>query len=76
MSIEHRTRLEYQGVDDDGIYQFPMQKVVAIPWCTTHNERFSHTNSDECAVGYWNSDVNSSCVISSGGPDHKWWMDE
>ena len=54
----------------------------AIPWCTTHdmNVTIGHKYRtwiwDGCiaAVTEWRDDTDS-CVISTGGPDHKWWFD-
>ena len=44
----------------------------AISWCTTHDNEAVHEQGTGCyqaiAIGNW-----SDSVISSGGPDHKWW---
>ena len=43
----------------------------AIPWCTTHSDVAS-LDAEKC----WAYVVEpGACVISSGGPDHKWWKD-
>jgi len=60
----------------------------AIPWCTTHDEKLPDGPELEkveprCWFDYFygvkDGDGNRvgslMCVISTGGPDHKWWMD-
>ncbi len=56
---------------------------VAIPWCTTHDNGACYYNGAVYETGCWTHDNISSrstanwpdCVISQGGPDHKWWKD-
>ncbi len=50
---------------------------TAIPWCTYHNyaavyDRGYH-HCQEQSEGHGGRD---SCVISMGGPTHKWWVDD
>jgi hypothetical protein len=46
----------------------------AIPWCTTHNAQGTPLQS--CWVGNTPyTDAHKDCVISTGGPDHRWWVD-
>ena len=52
----------------DYYYTTVDQKVIS--WCTTHDK--SSTYGKSCAVA---TDDGPVCVISSGGPDHKWWQD-
>ena len=54
----------------------PWGKQEAIPWCTTHDD-FAHdtTCSAFIVAVEHDSDVPAACVISMGGPDHKWWVD-
>ena len=40
-----------------------------IPWCTTHD-----TKGDNTHLMFRRGQ--KICVISTGGPDHKWWKDE
>ena len=42
----------------------------AIPWCTFHKRSVVFPESGLCADGP------VGCMISTGGPDHKWWRDE
>ncbi len=42
---------------------------TAIPWCTIHN--VSDVVGNMCSLRQLGVD----CVISRGGPDHKWWRD-
>ena len=67
---EIRTRLEYQGITD-GVYQFPSLSVKAIPWCTTHDSR---VEDDYCHHADRSHNIGD-CIVSTGGPEHKWWMD-
>ena len=66
----------------------PVSNQQAIPWCTTHDEKLPNgpeLEKDEprCWFDYFygvkDSDGNRidplMCVISTGGPDHKWWKD-
>ena len=45
----------------------------AIPWCTKHDHMAERTRDgnwlNECAFDP------EFCMISTGGPDHKWWCD-
>ncbi len=81
---EIRTRLEYQGFSD-GVYQFPSLKIEAIPWCTFHDRPLGtgagggdfNPLDEACFVPPTAKDILGlyDCVISTGGPDHKWWVD-
>jgi len=46
---------------------------TAIPWCTTHDSSMT-TDGQRCLVQTI-FDYAEGCVISTGGPDHKWWKD-
>ena len=46
----------------------------AIPWCTTHDAEQADYD-DICWKGVWRPNAGGVCVISTGGPDHKWWKD-
>lgn len=54
----------------------------AIPWCTTHDMKVTIGHKyrewiwDGCivAVNEWRDNTDT-CVVSEGGPDHKWWQD-
>ena len=41
----------------------------AIPWCTNHDNPSTDT---EC---WWGGVGQKVCIISTGGPAHKWWRD-
>ena len=51
----------------------------AIPWCTTHDSKRLGHNPELCEFAAWYSNQDKhqiggqNCVISTGGPDHKWW---
>ena len=51
-------------------------KRTAIPWCTIH-DNIAGTTENGCK-GFTKWDVKSGydCMISTGGPDHKWWKDD
>lgn len=66
------TRTIFLGTMPEPITQTP------IPWCTTHDS-YGYVRPkglpDACqqAEAYgWEG----LCVISTGGPDHRWWQDE
>lgn len=42
---------------------------TAIPWCTTHDREAKFDKGKLVGQG------EKVCVISNGGPDHKWWID-
>jgi hypothetical protein len=49
----------------------------AIPWCTTHGCSLSGRGGvclKRLAAG--RPDQMDACVLSFGGPEHKWWHDE
>ena len=47
----------------------------AIPWCTTHDEGAIADGFVVCRVGVvLGADVQTDCVILTGGPDHDWWV--
>ena len=80
---EIRTRLEYQGFTD-GVYQFPSVSVKAIPWCTTHGHQIpGGDNPDNRCWFSFRYEVQApngeiltdTCVASTGGPEHLWWVD-
>ena len=49
---------------------------VAIPWCTTHEQAAIPGNITMPACRHAvDVDQVEDCVISMGGPDHKWWVD-
>ncbi len=58
-------------------------KQTAIPWCTTHDSKQASTpdRRENLVCEQWwimagRSDAMwGTCVISTGGPDHKWWED-
>ncbi len=50
-------------------------KQTAIPWCTTHDDIASWDALNERCWAYGRTTTEGACVISTGGPDHKWWMD-
>lgn len=43
-----------------------------IPWCTTHN---TSVGAESSVCDYGDLSGHGGCVISTGGPDHKWWRD-
>ena len=50
----------------------------AIPWCTTHDSKVTDPvdgDPDTCARGEWEPQLVGLCEISTGGPEHKWWVD-
>ncbi len=51
----------------------------AIPWCTTHDFGECHCGHVEVCHCQSHDAVSAgpinTCVISTGGPDHKWWKD-
>ena len=65
-------------------------KREAIPWCTTHNQIalgvdayavcYDPAQVPAHQLDYWGQSEpapnRDGCVISTGGPDHKWWKDE
>ncbi len=71
MTSEKRTILVFvSGVDTD------FSEQVAIPWCTAHNDMASWDALDEqCWARSHQGPGEGECVISMGGPDHKWWKD-
>ena len=44
-----------------------------IPWCTTHSSPVLHFDFNEKCWAYVVEP--GACLISTGGPDHKWWKD-
>ena len=51
----------------------------AIPWCTTHdiskdipNPNPAADRPEDCLLAEYRE---GECVISRGGPKHKWWVD-
>ncbi len=51
-----------------------------IPWCTTHNNQLHGKLGEDAIEGLWQiwclfNDSDMPCVVSTGGPDHKWWRD-
>ena len=42
----------------------------AIPWCTTHDGTMI-PDEPSCDVRF----DEKPCVLSTGGSDHKWWVD-
>ncbi len=51
---------------------------TAIPWCTRHDSK-AYVREDDLASSCQQADGYGwidQCVISTGGPDHKWWRDE
>ncbi len=81
---EIRTRLEYLGFKE-GVYQFPSLSVKAIPWCTFHHRPLGtgagggdfNPMDETCAYPPENVPMPEiyDCVISTGGLEHKWWVD-
>ena len=68
MEPETRTLFDAESEVADAYVQ------VAIPWCTTHNQcTYVYLVRDGEHCGGFDG---NSCVVSSGGPDHKWWKDE
>ena len=49
-------------------------KQQAIPWCTAHGSKGTKDGPD-CDLKLFAEDFGIPCVISTGGPDHKWWVD-
>ena len=48
----------------------------AIPWCTTHdNIECDGAEYPTCWARIHGETEGDVCVISHGGPDHKWWKD-
>ena len=55
----------------------------AIPWCTFHKRPLGtgaggdYLMSEVCAAPPTETDIPEiyDCVISTGGPEHKWWVD-
>ncbi len=50
-------------------------KQQAIPWCTDHDRMYEKgvwEGSTFCDKGTM---MEGPCHISTGGPDHKWWVD-
>ena len=53
----------------------------AIPWCTTHKRSVERGAQllDKPVVCSFHTDMRDpdygDCVISTGGPEHKWWVD-
>ena len=48
-----------------------------IPWCIPHDD-MAAGSGDRCrGFSFYGTkwDVNE-CIISTGGPDHKWWVDD
>ena len=43
----------------------------AIPWCTLHDRMIFLKRPLDCGAPLDDEE----CVISTGGPDHKWWKD-
>ena len=49
----------------------------AILWCTTHDSKLI-ARGDMCQDKSWSTLAgldSGVCVISTGGPEHKWWRD-
>ncbi len=67
------------GVDGD---MMPVEQ-DAIPWCTFHKRPLGtgaggdYLMSEVCAAPPTETDIPEiyDCVISTGGPEHKWWVD-
>ena len=50
---------------------------TAIPWCTTHDEGAVADGFIVCRVGVVLGELaQTNCLISTGGPNHKWWRDD
>lgn len=48
-----------------------------IPWCTTHNHQSTQRPGNESGVDCLAGIIKEGlCRISTGGPDHKWWVDQ
>ncbi len=48
----------------------------AIAWCITHDSPSGNMEGvPMCGIGYLANTEAGRCVISNGGPDHKWWKD-
>ena len=57
-----------------GLAPIRIHRQEPIPWCTTHDRMMD----DELARQRWCYEAGSDeqpCVVSMGGPDHKWWKD-
>ena len=57
----------------------PVRSQRAISWCTTHgisknipNPNPHADRPDHCLLADYRE---GECVISTGGPDHDWWVD-
>ena len=66
------TEFERRGV----IWSFdePIHYLTAIPWCTTHDRMMDSEDPERYC--FEAGSVDDPCVISTGGPDHKWWKDD
>ena len=53
----------------------PICNQEAIPWCTTHDNIAGTTEKGCKGFTRWNATSGYDCVISTGGSDHKWWVD-
>ncbi len=60
------TRRVHTGLGDDRIDQ------TAIPWCTVHDASKIEADWRPATCGAGDGQA---CLISTGGPDHKWWRD-
>ena len=46
----------------------------AIPWCIAHNSK-GVLPGLVCDLAQFTEFESTPCEISTGGPEHKWWMD-
>ncbi len=72
------TRTLHDLAIGDGIAIHKPVEQTAIPWCTTHDRSMT----DEFVECDWSALQveagrfgGAGCVVSSGGPDHRWWQD-
>ena len=75
MTSETRILFIHSG---EGFDEWDEITQTAIPRCTAHN--MGGLIDDRCVAGQMRiddptSDEPAGCVISRGGPDHKWWRD-
>ena len=71
---EPETRTLYEWPDANEVTDAYVQE--AIPWCVKHDSMAEDNYMCDVEVGSpTDKNVKPDCVVSTGGPDHKWWKD-